>query len=128
MGRLTRTQSIIGKMDDLALNMLEGVNTSKKGDTPQEVDLTNKLDVFEKVAKWIAVKNKLEADEDDGIASYKARIYGEGPERGGPSAKSRKAENGGDRLAQLKSRIPTADDGDDDSDSDAVVGADSAAA
>ena len=122
MGRLTRTQSIVGKMDELAISMLDGLN---RNSSTAEIDLTNKLDVFEKVAKWIAVKNKLEEDQDDGIASYKSRIYGEDSKPRGPRAKG---ESGGKTLDRLKSRIPTADASDPDSDSNDAVSEDAAAA
>ena len=111
MGRPVKSESIVREMDALALDMLSTVKKSS-GD----MGLTNQMDVFEKVAKWVAVKNKLENDDGDGIASYKSRIYGEAakPER------APKPTNGGERLAAIKSRLPSSSTGEPDGDSDAA--------
>lgn len=116
MGRPVKAESIVRKMDDLAFNMLEKVNpvqSAEKG----SIGLTDQMDVFEKVAKWVAVKNKLENDDGDGIAGYKNRIYGEAPK---PERKA-KPTNGGERLAAIKANLPTANGGDTDGDSDPVI-------
>ena len=111
MGRPVKSESIVREMDALALDMLSTVKKSS-GD----MGLTNQMDVFEKVAKWVAVKNKLENDDGDGISGYKARIYGQ------DDKPKPKPTNGGDRLAAIKSRLPTANAGEPDGDSDTAVG------
>lgn len=112
MGRLSRTESIIWKMDDLALAMLERV----KG-ISDAIGTDLQMDVFEKVAKWIAVKNKLENDDGDGIAGYKDRIYGKADK---PKGKP-KSTNGGERLAEIKSRLPSSNSGEPDGDSNPAL-------
>ena len=113
MGRLSRTESIIWKMDDLALAMLERV----KG-ISDAIGTDLQMDVFEKVAKWIAVKNKLESDDGDGIAGYKDRIYGKAPK---PKGNTPKPTNGGERLAEIKSRLPHSDAGEPDGNSNPAL-------
>lgn len=112
MGRPTHTETIVRKMDDLANGMLDSVKKASEG-----IGIDRQLDVFEKVAKWIAVKNKLENDDGDGIAGYKSRIYG-APDK--PERKP-KPTNGGERLSEIKARLPTADAGEPDGDSNAAV-------
>ena len=112
MGRPVKSESIVREMDALALDMLSSVKKSS-GD----MGLTNQMDVFEKVAKWVAVKNKLENDDGDGISGYKARIYG-APDK---PEKRPKPTNGGERLAEIKSRLPNANGSDTDGDSDVAV-------
>ena len=112
MGRPIKAESIVREMDDLAFKMLNKVKLVE-GTT----GLTDQMDVFEKVAKWVAVKNKLENDDGDGIAGYKSRIYGKAPE---PERKA-KPTNGGDRLAAIKSRLPNANGSDADGDSNTAI-------
>ena len=112
MGRPIKAESIVREMDDLAFKMLNKVKLVE-GTT----GLTDQMDVFEKVAKWVAVKNKLENDDGDGIASYKSRIYG-APDK---PEKRPKPTNGGERLAEIKSRLPSASSGDTDGDSDVTL-------
>lgn len=109
MGRPVKAESIVRVMDELALKML-----SKVKETEGNTGLTDQMDVFEKVAKWVAVKNKLENDDGDGIASYKNRIYG-APDK---PEKRPAPTNGGERLAAIKSRLPSSIDGEHDGDSD----------
>ena len=116
MGRPIKAESIVRKMDDLAYGMLEKVNPTDAKDKGT-IGLTDQMDVFEKVAKWVAVKNKLENDDGDGIASYKSRIYG-APDK---PEKRPKPTNGGERLAEIKSRLPSSNDGEPDGDSDVTI-------
>jgi hypothetical protein len=63
-----RKDNIMMRMDSMALALLE----SAKGDG---VAVSIRLDVFDKVGKWLAVKFKVE-DDDSGaaLADYKKRI------------------------------------------------------
>ena len=114
MGRITRNEEIVRKVEALALDML------KKG-SERDTNIDLKMDIFEKVTKWVAVKNKLEGDDAGGIADYKRRLHGESEtdKHYSPSRRPRgKSEPvGGPRLEAIKSRLPRADGGDDDGDS-----------
>ena len=108
----TKSSQVIAKMETLALNLLGKANED-------DALLDTKLDVFEKMTKWVAVKNKLEDDGAGGIADYKRRLQG-APDKH-PPRRSR-GETGGDRLAAIKSRLPVADDGGIDGDSGGAGG------
>ena len=112
MARQSRNEQIVHKMEALALSMLGEVDVDK-------ITLDLKMDVFERVGKWIAIKNKLENDDGGGIADYKRRLQG-APDKH-PPRRSR-GETGGDRLAAIKSRLPGSNDGGIDGDSGGAGG------
>lgn len=104
MTRISRHAQIILKQEALALDLLAEASKSD--------NLDMKMDLFEKVGKWVWIKNKLEDDGAGGIADYKRRLHAESSEADKrPTARrSRGAEqNGGARLDAIKSRIPQAD-------------------
>lgn len=112
MTRISRHAQIILKQEALALDLLKAAETSD--------NLDMKMDLFEKVGKWVWIKNKLEDDGAGGIADYKRRLHAESSETDKrPTARrSRGAEqNGGARLDAIKSRIPQADARSHDGDS-----------
>ena len=126
MARQSRNDQIVSKMEALALTMLERV-----GGQDEKITLDLRMDVFERVGKWIAIRNKLENDDGGGIADYKRRLHGEGAADKHPAGarrSGRAGETGGARLAAIKSRIPAANAGGDDGDSGAAGGEVSAAA
>ena len=103
-------------MEALAITMLDRVDGKD-----DKVTLDLKLDVFERVGKWIAIKNKLENDDGGGIADYKRRLAGETDKHYPPSRRPRRGEEvGGRALKSIKSRIPGANDGNADGDSGAI--------
>ena len=117
MGRISRNDQIVHKMEELALDMIAKLNG-------KDITLDLKMDVFDRVGKWIAIKNKLENDDGGGIADYKRRLAGETdklpaarrPRRGNPD------EIGGRALKAIKSRIPAANAGGDDGNSGGAGG------
>ena len=129
MARISRHAQIILKQEALALDLLAAAAKSD--------NLDMKMDLFEKVGKWVWIKNKLEDDGAGGIADYKRRLHSESSETDKhPAARrSRPAQaNGGSRLDAIKSRIPQSNDGsssrhgshsgDEDSIDDGVTGGD----
>ncbi len=129
MGRITQNEEIVRKMERLALNMLGQVD----GKETEKVSLDIKMDVFDRVGKWIAIKNKLENDDGGGIADYKRRLHGESTsdKHYPPSRRPRgrtDQPSGGAGLDAIKSRISGADDGGHDGDSGDPGGEDAAAA
>ena len=106
MTRISRHAQIILKQEALALDLLAEASKSD--------NLDMKMDLFEKVGKWVWIKNKLEDDGAGGIADYKRRLHAESSETDKhPAARRpRPAQaNGGSRLDAIKSRIPRTDDG-----------------
>ena len=104
MTRISRHAQIILKQEALALDLLAEASKSD--------NLDMKMDLFEKVGKWVWIKNKLEDDGAGGIADYKRRLHAESSETDKhPAARrSRGAEqNGGAKLDAIKSRIPKSD-------------------
>ena len=121
MARTSRHSQIVLKQEELALDLL------KEAKTCDSLDL--KMDLFEKVGKWVWIKNKLEDDGAGGIADYKRRLHAESSETDKhPAARrsGRQVANGGSRLDAIKSRIPGAASADADSDSGSGGGEDSA--
>ena len=126
MGRISRNEEIVRKMEALAISMLARVDVKS-----EKVNLDLQMDVFERVGKWIAIKNKLENDDGGGIADYKRRLTGETDKHYSPSRRPRgRADqpSGGRALDAIKSRIPSADDGGADGDSGGAGGEVSAVA
>ena len=120
MARITRHAQIILKQEALALDLL------KSAENCDNLDM--KMDLFEKVGKWVWIKNKLEDDGAGGIADYKRRLHAESSETDKHPAAGRSrrktADNGGAALAALKSRLPGIAGADDNSDSGGSSGED----
>ena len=89
-----RQEKLAERLLDRALEPINGV----------EPDLVVQLDVFEKVGKWIAIKNRLEDQGETQIDSFKRRIHGE--EVKASEGRSYRA----DRLEALKSKLPDRND------------------
>ena len=109
MGRITRNEEIVRKMEAQAINMLDEV-----ADKTKKHNLDTKMDVFERVGKWIAIKNKLENDDGGGIAEFKRRLHGESetdkhypPSRRPRGSKAPEPANGGSRLDAIRSKLPS---------------------
>lgn len=120
MGRISRNEEIIRKVEALALDMLTKVEGTKEA----QVTLDLKMDVFERVCKWIQIRNKIEDPDGGAIGDYKRRLAGEDTAHVPPSRrpKNRNPAGGGEALTALKSRLPSADDGNAHDNSDAAVG------
>jgi len=117
MGLRSRNETIVHKQEQLALTMLE--RASKP-----EVSVDVQLDVFDKISRWVAVKNKLENDDGGGIAEYKRQLFEGASDTPARRSRARKdAATGGARLEAIKSRLPGADDGGADGDSEPASGA-----
>lgn len=123
MGTISRNQRIVNSMEALALDLL------KRAEGPK-VAIDVQMDVFDRIGKWIAIKNKLENDDGGGIAEYKRALAGEAHKH--PTARRSRGRpdqpTGGAALAALKSRIPSADDGGSSGDSGGSGSEDTAAA
>lgn len=124
---------LVEAMDKLAEKML--TNAEAAG-------ITNQVDVFSAVVKWIAVKNRLNLSDDDGskINAYRDaladtptegalhRTYGskhardqffrkrENVASAHTLKKSKRVPNGGNSLEEFKSRLPDANGGNNLSD------------
>jgi hypothetical protein len=100
-GRQSRDTVIIHRQEILALRLLDRV-LERVENTP-EIAIDIQLDVFEKVGKWVSIKNRIEDTEETDIDRFKKRISGEAP-----PAQSRKRRESSDteRLAEIKARLP----------------------
>ena len=116
MGTQSRNTQIVHKVEALALSMLNRASGDK-------VAVDVQLDIFDKISRWIAIKNKLENDDGGGIADYKRALFGEDKDNKPKKPASRRSwsrkdpATGGARLDAIKSRLPAADAGGDDGDS-----------
>ena len=103
----TRATKIIHAQEALALTLLNRVKEEK---TPIDMQ----LDVFEKVGKWVSIKNRLEDEGDSRIGDFKSRILGQSEAdsgAGGPGVVPRKAANATPYLDAIKSRLSSSSDG-----------------
>ena len=114
MPRPKRSESIISKMEALALELVA------KATSADNIDL--KMDIFRTVADWVKIKSKLEDDDGGAIAEYKRRLAGE------DTGDKKRRAFGGSRLDALKSNLPSASNGDPISDSNDAISEDVAAA
>jgi hypothetical protein len=121
----TRAVTIIRRQEELAIRLLDraldkpqtAANTAPV--PPNEPAIDIQLDVFEKVGKWVSIKNKLDEIGESQIDQFKRRIAAEGTidqKRGTARLESTGA------LARLKNRLPDRGSGGDDGDRDDPVG------
>jgi hypothetical protein len=84
-----RQEKLAERLLDRALEPIDGV----------EPDLIVQLDVFEKIGKWVSIKNRLEDQGETQIDAFKRRIHAQevetGPRRGART-----------KLETIKSRLP----------------------
>ena len=117
-----RNVTIIHRQEALAMRLLaRALDATNSGD---EAALDVQLDVFEKVGKWVSIKNKLEEIGDTQLNSFKRRIHaaaGEASENRTRRAAA-EPEAGGPALKRLQKRLPTAANGGADGDSNGAVG------
>ncbi len=114
MSRITRAQSIINKQEALALRILERVDNG-------EAQLDVQLDAFEKIGKWVAIKNKLEDDGAGDINRFKERIQGAPDRHYSPSRRPKgwiAPDEPKPRLEAIRARLPHGSSGGADGDSD----------
>jgi hypothetical protein len=100
----SRAAQIITGQEQLALILLQ---KSKE----EAATLDMQLDVFEKVGKWVSIKNRIEDDGDSRITDFKSRILGGKSEAdtgaaGGPGAPRKQSTP---YLDAIKSRLSPAD-------------------
>ena len=104
----TKSSQVIAKMETLALNLLGKANE-------EDALLHTKLDVFEKMTKWVAVKNKLEDEGAGDINRFKERIGADTEERRFPPSRRPKGYQPPaakqPRLEALRSRVSATGDG-----------------
>ncbi len=103
MGRLAREAHILHRQELLALRLLDR-SLPEKG---QEPGIDIQLDVFEKVGKWVAIKNKIADMEETDIDRFKQRING--TEVKAPQSRTRREST--ERLDAIKARLPARGDG-----------------
>ena len=118
--------ALVKRMDGLAADLLDDVRDSNKN-----IGFEGKLDVLEKIGKWIAIRNRLEGNDDgSGLDAYKAKLKSAAA-RGTPISHRFAAtagnrgythptadDRGGPQLSALKSRLPDRAAGRPDGDSD----------
>ena len=125
-GRINRNEDIIRKQEALAVRLLERVNKD-------EITIDIQLDVFEKVGRWVAIRNKVEDQEETRIDVFKRRIHGEEGEvdfgKEYPRSRYPKGYKPRQpRLEALRNRVSGKDDGHTDGDKPDTGGKASAAA
>ena len=107
MARISRHAQIILKQEALALDLLAEAGKSD--------NLDMKMDLFEKVGKWVWIKNKLEDDGAGDINRFKERIGADTEERRYPPSRRPKGYTEPPakqpRLAALRSRVSATGDG-----------------
>ena len=111
----TKGVDLIGVMDNFAGELLEQAKATE--------GLADKIAAFEKIGRWIAIKNRLEDKDDESgalLTNLKARLRGRPihltPEhqrmaalrRWGKSDATSEGDNGGPALEALKAKLPTA--------------------
>jgi len=142
--RLTEENAVLVNAIDVFANGLLK-EASEANDPP--LPLLTKLDVLDKLARWVAVRNKVaapnEPDDNEGgqldvirsrlkARNAAGRTYpplGERPgdfvtHRYGRRAQEEPRDGDGADLASLKARLPRADDGGDDGNRDDAGGSD----
>jgi hypothetical protein len=120
----TLCSQIVHRMDAFAIELLAQAKTSES--------LADKVAAFDRVGKWVAIKNKLEiVDENKSgttINDLKRKIDASKPKAGpGPASNKRNGSlarwprvlagadgNGGDALDSLKARLSSSGGGSDD--------------
>ena len=99
-----RQEKLAERLLDRALEPIDAKGT--------EIAIEIQLDVFDKIGKWVSIKNRLEDQGETQIDDFKRRIH----------AKEVEARQGrghrADRLEALKSRLPDRSAGDNGGDSD----------
>jgi len=112
-GRITRAEEIVRKQEALALRILGRVDN-------EEAQLDVQLDAFEKIGKWVAIKNKLEDDGAGDINRFKERIQGAPDRHYAPSRRPKgwtPPDEPKPRLEALRARLPHGRSGGVDGDS-----------
>ncbi len=99
MGRITKAETIIRRQEDLAARLLDRALEATGAD---EIGVDVQLDVFEKVGKWVAIKNRIEDQGESQINDFKRRIQGETKAAESRTHRPTRAE----RLEALKSKLP----------------------
>jgi hypothetical protein len=124
----SRAVTIIHRQEELAIRLLDrALDKRITGSTPipeNEPAIDIQLDVFEKVGKWVSIKNKLDEIGESQIDQYKRRIAAEGALN---QKRTHRVESPG-ALTRLKNRLPDRSPGGDDGDRDDIEREDSTAA
>jgi len=113
VGREKRSNIIVHRQEALAVRLLDR-SLPQAGEEPG-IDV--QLDVFEKVGKWVAIKNRLTDLEESDIDRFKARIHGETKAAQSRARRTRAEANEPSRLDAIKARLPNGGDSGDDGDS-----------
>lgn len=97
-GRPFTIQSIIRRQENLAMDLLDNALAAN-------VPVDIKLDVFDRVSKYLAVKNRIEDQEETDIDRFKKRIHG--TETEAPKGRKLRAERvtAPERLAGIKEKL-----------------------
>ena len=128
-GRMRRDMLILHRQEALAIRLLDRALSKPPAEgqveLKDEVAIDIQLDVFDKVARWIAVQNRLTEIEETQIDDFKRRIHGDYK---GEAHQKRAYEpdDGGSTLRRLKARLPSANVGGHDGHSGDPGGEDTA--
>lgn len=93
-GRSLNITNIIRRQEKLAFKMLD-----KALDTDVGIDI--QLDVFDRVSRYLAVKNRIADGEETDIDRFKARIHGSETK----TVEGRKPRSAPERLEGIKSKL-----------------------
>ena len=131
-GYSSRAATIIHRQEELAIRLLdraldhEPARRRERDKIPEnEPAIDIQLDVFEKVGKWVSIKNKLDEIGETQIDHFKRRIAAESKT---DQIRAFAGQPGGIALTRLKHKLPDRGDRGDDGDSDDPVGEDTPAA
>lgn len=116
-GKYTREEIIIRRQEELAIRLLDRalVKTTTPS-PPDEPHIDVQLDVFERVGKWVGIKNRLDQQgEETQLDSFKRRINAESTTA---QKRAHQPDTGGTALRRLQARLPDASAGGDGGDRD----------
>ena len=101
-GHEKRSTLIIRRQEALGLKLLDhALNPNSQG---QEKSIDILLDVFEKVGKWVSIKNRLDDQGETQIDEFKRRIHGETTLKAAPG-RARRIRETQEHLAAIKQRL-----------------------
>jgi len=101
-GHEKRSTLIIRRQEALGLKLLDYALTPNSQGQEKSVDIL--LDVFEKVGKWVSIKNRLDDQGETQIDEFKRRIHGETAPKAAPG-RARRIRDTQEHLAAIKSRL-----------------------
>ena len=101
-GKMKRSTVMVHRQEALGLKLLDRALDPKV--SGEEIGIDVMLDVFEKIGKWVSIKNRLEDQGETQIDEFKRRIHGETSTKAAPGRAARIRATQ-EHLAAIKSRL-----------------------